>query len=158
MLAVDVDGTFYPCLRYAPLSIGTKQKLLRIGDVWNGLVVTPADKEIVDMLNAITWTSQSSQECIDCPISAGCGWCSAYNYEYTGDVNKRVTFICVMHKARVLAASYYWNSIYHHEGLPERFAVNLPKDKALEFLEESEYDMLVALAQTPEVNEENDDE
>ena len=65
-----------------------------------------------DYLDSITMSSQSSQECIDCQIATGCGWCSAYNYEATGDVNKRITNICNAHKARVLATIYYKNKQY----------------------------------------------
>lgn len=146
MLAFDVDGTVYPCLRYAPLSIGDHQPLLRIGDMASGIAVLPKDKETVDMLNAITRQSQSTDECINCPIASGCGWCSAYNYEVSGTPDKRVTFICPTHKARVMAASYYWNSIYRKQGSPERFALNIPRDWALEIVPEDEYDMLTELA------------
>ena len=60
----------------------------------------------------MTRCSQSTDECINCPIAAGCAWCSAYNYEYFGELNKRATFICIMHKARALANVYFWNKYY----------------------------------------------
>ena len=63
-------------------------------------------------LEQITRRSQSTDECYNCPIASGCSWCSAYNYEIYGTPNKRTTFICPMHKARVLANIYYWNKTY----------------------------------------------
>lgn len=145
MLAADVDGVFYPCLRYAPLSIGNRPPL-RIGDLEVGLATAPEDVATIKMLDGITIQSQSTEECLNCPVAKGCGWCSAYNYEYTGDVNKRCTFICCMHKARVLADSYYWNRIYRLVGESERFPVNLPREDALKIITADEYDMLVELA------------
>lgn len=146
MLAFDIDGTVYPCLRYAPMAMSGRP-LLRIGDVEHGIGFLKKDKETVDMLNAITRQSQSTEECLNCPIASGCAWCSAYNYEATGSVNKRVTFICPTHKARVMAASYYWNKIYRLRGETERFALNIPRDWAVAIIDTDEYEMLKELAQ-----------
>lgn len=144
MLAFDVDGTVYPCLRYAPLSVGNRRPL-RIGDVMHGIGVLPEDKATVDMLNAITRQSQSTEQCLACPIASGCGWCSAYNYEVTGTPDRRVTYICPTHKARVLATSYYWNRIYQLWGENRRFPVNVPYEWAVPIIGESEYTMLKRL-------------
>ena len=145
MLAFDVDGTAYPCLRYAPLSIGNRPPL-RIGDVEHGIGVLPEDRETINMLNAITRQSQSSEECLNCPISSGCGWCSAYNYESTGTPNKLVTYICPMHKARVMATSYYLNRIHRLKGEAERFSLNIPREWAVPIVGEDEYEMLLTLS------------
>ena len=145
MLAFDVDGTVYPCLRYAPLSIGNRPPL-RIGDIEHGIGVLPGDRATVDMLNSITRQSQSSEKCLSCPIASGCGWCSGYNYEVFGTPNKRATFICPTHKARVMAASYYWNRIHRLEGDGERFPLNIPREWAVPIVGEEEYEMLLALS------------
>ena len=73
-------------------------------------------------LDCITRRSQSTDECFNCPIAGGCAWCSAYNYQITGTPDKRVTYICVMHKARVLANEYYWHL------LGEEYAVEVPPE------------------------------
>ena len=100
MLAFDPQGRAYPCLRYCPISIGEeKASKICIGDM-KGIYNTPHTLKIRDYLDAITLSSQSTPECINCPVAVGCGWCSAYNYESTGDVNKRVTNICWAHKGR----------------------------------------------------------
>ena len=146
MLAVDVDGSFYPCLRYSPLSIGDKLKPIIIGNIDRGIGIDEEDIKVINMLNSITRTSQSTEECINCPIAKGCGWCSAYNYEVTGTPNKRVTYICPTHKARVMATCYYWNTIYRLEGLEDRFSMNVPKEWAIPIVGEEEYNKLVELA------------
>lgn len=110
MLSIDVNGNFYPCIRYCPVSIGEeKARDVSFGSLDIGLFKTKESLKLRDYLKSITYNSQSSDECINCPISGGCGWCSAYNYQATGDVNKRVTNICNAHKARVLAHIYYYN-------------------------------------------------
>ena len=69
-------------------------------------------KNNINLISNITRKSQSTEECFNCPIAAGCSWCSAYNYEQFGTPNKRATNICCMHKAASLANVYYWNKIY----------------------------------------------
>lgn len=144
MLTFAPDGKAYPCLRYCPISIGEeKSKNLLIGD-FNGIYKSEHAIKVRDYLDSITLVSQSKQECVDCPVQSGCGWCSAWNYESTGDVNKRVTNICNVHKARVLASCRYHNKRFLalHDCLPMR--INLPKDDALKYISESEYESLKA--------------
>ena len=91
-------------------------------------------------LDAITRTSQSPQECLDCPASAGCGWCSGLNYELFGTANKRFTGICWAHKARVLASAYYHNRRYIEIGDCLPIKAELPELDALTILPSWEYD------------------
>jgi len=99
----------------------------------------------VKMLDAITRRSQSTDKCFYCSISGGCAWCSGYNYEVNGTPNKRTTFICDMHKARVLANRYYWQNMYHKYNVDAEFGMYCPKDWALEIIPEEEYNMLCNL-------------
>ena len=87
-------------------------------------------------MKCITRRSQSSDECFNCPIAAGCGWCSAYNYEYYGTPNMRTTFTCCMHKARSLANAYYLYKKYGHS------IIHCPKEWAVPIIGENEYDRL----------------
>ena len=80
-------------------------------NIINGNITTEEYNKNINCLKTITYTSQSSQKCIECPIKGGCGWCSGCNYEYLGTPNKRLTNICVMHQARVLANRYFHNKI-----------------------------------------------
>lgn len=142
MIAVDYKGMFYPCLRYMPSSLGDDREPIIMGDVCNGLCTTEEQKCMKCHLDSITWTSQSTQECIECPINSACAWCSGYNYQVTGDANKRVTYICVMHKARALANIIYWNNFYNKHNVNAYWENYVPKEWALEIISEEEWDYL----------------
>lgn len=145
MLAFDVEGKAYPCLRYCPISIGKeKAEKICIGDM-QGIYNTPHTAKIRDYLDAITLSSQSTPECINCPVGVGCGWCSAYNYESTGDVNLRVTNICWAHKGRTLASCYYHNKRYLELRDTTPKAVLLPEKDALQIIPREEYEYLLRL-------------
>ena len=105
------------------------------------------ERDCVECLQKITRRSQSTDECFYCPIARGCSWCTAYNYEVFGTINKRATFICPMHKARALANVYYWNKYYQLKESDKRFTNYCPKEWALEIIDENEYNMLNDLAQ-----------
>lgn len=79
------------------------------------MVVSEAEARCLACLRAVTRESQSTQACMDCPIAAGCAWCSAYNYQ-CGDVNVRQTYICWMHRARALANYEFWTRYYRMTG------------------------------------------
>lgn len=145
MLAFDPDGVAYPCLRYMSSSLGTDRAPIIVGSV-DGLFVTEEQKNIKEYMDKITRRSQSTDECFNCPIAGGCAWCSAWNYQETGSVNKRSTNICTMHKARSLANVYYWNKWYKLNGIDKVFKMYLPKEEALKIIDEQEYDMLAELS------------
>ena len=135
MLAFGVDGNAYPCIRYMPISIGNeKASKICIGDCFNGIYKTDSEKEIKQELDNITFTSQSPEKCIECPVSTGCGWCSGYNYELYGTPNKRYTGICYAHKGRVLASCYYYNKRYVTLGNYKPKKINLPKKEVIDII------------------------
>lgn len=144
MLAFDVDGTILPCLRYSSLSIGN-QPVYRIGDVETGIAVREDDAARLAVLQGITRQSQSTQECLDCPINSGCAWCTAYNYERTGSPDRRVTYICEMHKARVLAQCYHHNKLHLLDAAHAPKPMYVPREWAVGIVGEEEYEMLRAL-------------
>lgn len=139
MIAVDTVGNIYPCIRYMASSLGNFQKPLIIGDVENGILQTKEQRKIDSCLKCITRKSQSTNECFNCPVASGCAWCTAYNYQVTGNPNKRLTYICDMHKATSLANVYYWNK----KGVP--FKMNLSKEDAIRIVGEEEYKRLKEL-------------
>lgn len=145
MLAFDPDGNAYPCLRYMESSLGNSQPPLIIGNCFDGIYNTPETKKIYTDLCSITRRTQSTDECFYCPVASGCSYCSAYNYQCFGTANSRSTNICNMHKARVLANVYYWNLYYEKNNINKVFEMNLPKDDALNFIDEKEYNMLLDL-------------
>lgn len=147
MLCLNPEGNFYPCLRYEESSIGTDREPYIIGDIENGIMNCTLHKERVNCLGCITRSSQSTKECFDCPIAQGCAWCTAYNYQETGSPNKRVTHICIMHKARVLGCVYFWNTYYRQAGLKKRKPMYIPEKWATEIIDKEEYEKLLKLAE-----------
>lgn len=142
MLACAPDGILYPCLRYMPSSVGrNREEYVACGDVKNGI-----NKTIINDMQSITRRSQSTDECFYCPIAQGCAWCTAYNWEATGSYNKRVTYICPMHKARALVNVYYWNKYYHLKNIDKRKINYCPKEWALEIIDENEFHLLEELS------------
>ena len=139
MLAVDYKGDLYPCLRYMESSIGQNQPPYIIGNVNDGIGYNQQTKDMIAGLD-VTYESQSPQECIDCPVSSECGWCSALNYQEFGTINKRTTYTCLMHKARVLANYYYQNKM----GGNYPFLIN--KQDAIDIIGENETNYLMELA------------
>lgn len=146
MLALDVRGDIYPCIRYTPSSMGNKQPPVRIGNVDRGIAITDEEKAIIHCLGCVTRSIQCTEKCRTCPIAMGCGDCAAYSYECTGKLDSRVTFICDMHKARSMASSYYRNKSFLKNKKKPPLPMNIPEDWALEIIDEEEYADLVDLA------------
>lgn len=145
MLAIDWRGDLYPCIRYMPSSLGSLRKPICIGSVSEGLAITKDTRDCVECMKSVTRKTQSTKECFNCPIAGGCSWCSAYNYQATGTINKRVTDICIMHRARALANHYYWNKWYSESGQNKRKELYVPDDWALEIVSAEELTMLKSL-------------
>lgn len=108
MLAVDSQGIFYPCTRFAQYSLREKKAWI-IGNIYDGL-----DRNKIRPFLTLDRCTQSIQECIDCEVASGCAWCQGENYDAadTPTAYQRAIAICKMHKARVRANNYYWNKLY----------------------------------------------
>ena len=145
MLAVDWKGDIYPCIRYMESSLGTKVPPLIIGNVDTGIMVTEQQQQCVKCLKCINRRTQSTDKCFYCPIGKGCAWCSALNYQYFGTPNKRATYICPMHQARVLANVYYWNKVYKRANFDKVFKNYVPDEWALKIVDENELRLLKEL-------------
>ena len=61
-------------------------------------------------------------------------------------INKRLTNICNMHKARALANIYYWNNVYKRNNENLVLEMHIPREWALEIIDEEEYNMLLELS------------
>lgn len=141
--SVDHEGNFYSCLRYMNSSLNGRQKPLNIGNIEDGFASNKEEKNNLLLLSNITRRSQSTDECFYCPIGKGCSWCSAFNYEETGTPNKRVTYICIMHKARVLANIYYWNKLYKKLNIDKKKTNYLSKEEIISIIGEKNYNNLL---------------
>jgi radical SAM peptide maturase (CXXX-repeat target family) len=108
MLAFDTEGNCFPCIRYMDSSLNGRAEPVIIGDAWNGLWKTEKQKCMHDCLACTTWRSQNDEECLNCPIAAGCSDCAAESYQHFGCFNKRHKLgSCWVHRARSLANVYY---------------------------------------------------
>lgn len=107
MLAIDAQGNFYPCTRFAAYSLRTKQPII-IGNIKEGI-----DKNKLRPFLSLDRTTQSPQKCIECEVASGCAWCQGENYDAadSNTIFQRSTAICAMHKARVRANNYYWHKL-----------------------------------------------
>jgi hypothetical protein len=137
-------------------SLGSSVEPLTIGHVDRGIGITEKDKKNLHCMQCITRRSQSTDECFNCPVAMGCGWCTGYNYQIFGTCDKRSTFICDVHKAASLANTYFWNKIfvkYSDEddiARKTRVRINCPKDDAINIVGQDEYDMLLNLSKKEE--------
>lgn len=147
MLAFDPDGVAYPCIRYMKSSLGTSCEPIIIGSVYNGLYKTPQEQEWYNKLHAVTRTTSSDNECINCHIAQGCGCCIAWNYQKNHDVCKRAKGICWMHRARTLANVYYWNKYYQLFHINKTFPMYLSRDIATKIILNEDYDKLLLISQ-----------
>lgn len=136
MLAFDYKGDAYPCLRYMETSSNKNFEPFIIGNINEGINQNLEHKNKIKCLSCITRQSQSTDECFNCPIASGCGWCSAYNYEKFGTPNKRTTYHCCMHKARSLINFYY------QRRMNRQFLLHCPKEWAVEIIGETEFENL----------------
>lgn len=146
MISVDYKGDIYPCIRYMESSLGNQVEPLIIGNVNTGIMTDAKCRNCINALKQVNRLSQSTEECINCPIAEGCAWCQAYNYQSSGgDFNHRATFICIMHKARALANCYYWNLNYwkNHENI--RMKLWLSDEEALKIITQEELEELKTL-------------
>jgi radical SAM protein with 4Fe4S-binding SPASM domain len=133
MLSIGTDGRLFPCIRFMKYSLNDKTlPEFEIGNVKKGIDKEEDNKFLTDLSN-ITRSSQSTDKCINCEVASGCAWCTGYNYDVYKTPNKRATFICEMHKARVLANYYYWNKLNKKLNLNEPVELNLSQED-IEFI------------------------
>lgn len=143
MLSVDWKGDIFPCLRFMETSLADTQEPVIVGNVNDGFLPNAKCKECVYHLKRVTKKSQSSEMCLNCPISKGCGYCQAYNYQVFGDFDHRTTYICWMHKARALASAYFFNQYYNQYDIKDKiFELLLPDEDCLQIIDEKELQLL----------------
>lgn len=145
MLSLDCNGGIYPCIRFMSISLGDSVEPYKIGDIETGIGKKPKYKYKIDLLNNVTRKSQSTEKCFNCPIATGCGHCTAYNYQVNKTPNKKLDYICNMHKARSLANAYYFNKLYLKHKKEDRFKIYLDEKDVLDIIEKDEYTMLLNL-------------
>lgn len=127
MLAIDAQGNYYPCTRFAAYSLRSKKPII-VGNIHDGI-----NRNKLRPFLSLDRCTQSPSECIECDIASGCAWCQGENYDAssTGTIYQRSIAICKMHKARVRANNYYWNKLYRKlelEGIEMKEAYKFVKN------------------------------
>lgn len=109
MLAIDCNGAFYPCVRFAPFSMQNKPAR-GIGNCFEGI-----DHNKLRPFLTLNRTMQSPAKCLECDVASGCSWCQGANYDFadTDTIYQRAVYGCDMHKARVRANEYFWSRLRH---------------------------------------------
>ncbi|MGV3101937.1 radical SAM peptide maturase, CXXX-repeat target family [Clostridium perfringens] len=141
MLAVDYKGDFFPCIRFLDFALNNTNGF-KIGSIDSGI-----NSDKLRPFVGLSLKNQSSNECINCEVATGCGWCTGANYDCSGDgtIYKRATYNCKMHKANVRANEYFWNEFTKRTGLvsPREDYINsrnteVKDDKFLYFITEDD--------------------
>ncbi|MBP3557239.1 MAG: radical SAM peptide maturase, CXXX-repeat target family [Thermoguttaceae bacterium] len=107
MLAVNTEGGFHPCVRFAQYSLSNRKSRD------TGSLATGVDTNLLRPFHALDRVTQSPEECLSCEYASGCAWCQGNNYDMaqTDTISSRATYICKLHKARVRANNYFWNKL-----------------------------------------------
>lgn len=106
ILAVDGNGSFYPCIRFTPFSLQSQPARV-IGNCFDGV-----DHDKLRPFRLLGRKIQSPPQCLDCDVASGCSWCQGTNYDAADNtIFRRAVFTCEMHKARVRANRYFWERI-----------------------------------------------
>lgn len=143
LICFTPNGKAYPCIRFTPTSLGFETNDFCIGD-YNS-IFEEDKKELYNYLKIITSRSQQDDECLNCPIASGCGWCNAYCYKLYGTIEKRTKGNCKFHQARILANYYYQNkrSILFKDFPP--LEISIPEEWALQIISKEEFNHLKSL-------------
>ncbi len=103
MPALSINGKIYPCFRFMPHTMSSKELDFYVGDVFNGFYHKDRFKLIRDQTRA----NISKPECISCPVESNCAWCIGSAYAECGKFYRQ-TNICEIHKIQSKWAEIYW--------------------------------------------------
>lgn len=143
LICFTPNGKAYPCIRFTPTSLGFSSDDFCIGD-YNSIFKEDKEKLYIYLKSMIA-KNQLDEQCLNCPIASGCGWCNAYCYKLYGSIEKRTKGNCKFHQARVLANYYYQNkrSILFRDFPP--LEILIPEEWALQIISEEEFNYLKSL-------------
>ena len=148
IICVGTDGTIYPCIRFV---YSRPNDPLIIGHIDHGLGYTDNEKRGLDKMISDRVLA-ASYKCFNCPLSNSCTFCSAYNYDKYGTVNKRTTLTCNMQIVDQLVRAYGVNKIYrkyesyNHNYYYMTYHVLIPKEYAIPIIGEEEYNLIKYLS------------
>jgi uncharacterized protein len=130
MLAINCDGEFFPCIRFLDFSLQNRKGRC-IGSVDRGI-----NKDKLRAFQSLTLKNQSKSECINCEVASGCALCTGFNYDDSGTIFERATYICKLHKATVRANKRFWAKYEKVTGKdsPRKLYENLDDKKYIQIM------------------------
>lgn len=103
MPTLGVNGKIYPCFRFMPHTMHSRELDLAVGDVWNGF----DHKENFKLVRDQTRSKISEAKCLACDIETSCSWCIGGAYSEAGRFYRQ-TNICEVIKVQTKWAKEYW--------------------------------------------------
>ena len=111
MPCLGVNGKIYPCFRFMPHTMSSRNLDFPVGDVWKGFDHKERFKEVRDQ----TRIKISPKKCFDCPIESNCSWCIGSSFSESGEFYRQ-TNICEFIKIQTKWAKIYWKEYDRLEG------------------------------------------
>lgn len=103
MPCLGINGAIYPCFRFMPHTMSSRDLDLRVGDVWKGFY----QKENFRKVRECTREKISDKECMECSVESSCAWCIGGAYAEKGQFYRQKN-ICNVHKVIAKWADTYW--------------------------------------------------
>lgn len=111
MPCLSVSGKYYPCFRFAEISMQQDWDDVSVGDVWTGF----SRKYNFAKIRGCTREVISPQMCKECDVESSCAWCIAGAFAESGKFYRQ-TNICSIHKIQAKWSKIYWDEYYKLEG------------------------------------------
>lgn len=116
MPCLSINGKIYPCFRFTPNTMTSRELDFHVGDVWKGI----NHKERFRQVKTQTRDMISPSKCFDCPTESNCAWCIGGAFAEEGKFY-RTTNLCEVHKIIDRHSRAYWNAYNSLKGIDERF-------------------------------------
>lgn len=103
MPCLSINGKIYPCFRFSPNTMHSRDLDFSVGDVWTGF----SRKENFAIVREQTRKKISPQKCFDCPVESSCAWCIGGAFAEKGEFYRQVN-ICEIKKLQDKWSRKYW--------------------------------------------------
>ena len=111
MPTIGVNGKIYPCFRFMPHTMSSRELDFSVGDIWTGF----SKKENFAEVRNQTRQKISEKKCFECPIEPTCAWCIGGAFAEKGKFYRQ-TNICETNKIQAKWAKIYWKEYDKLEG------------------------------------------
>jgi uncharacterized protein len=116
MPCLSINGKIYPCFRFTPNTMHSRNLDFSVGDIWTGLT----RKENFEIVRKQTRDKISPQKCKECSVESNCAWCIGGAFAEKGEFYRQ-TNICEIHKMQSKWAEKYWDEYNKLEAVTSWF-------------------------------------